>query len=469
MEIVRPGDPGYPKARIISNARFDYEPAAIYFCDRIEDVQTAVGVAPGKMRVRSGGHHHEGMCSGKDVTIVDITRFSSYVKFEGEIVKIGAGTRLKDVYDAVGEAKRLFPGGGCGDVRTGGLVQGGGWGPYSRKLGLTCDSLDGFTMIKADGKCLNVTRGDANHRLFWAVSGGGGGNFGVITEYRFRLQSYEGFITQFTVTWKERSIVRSVINEWRKNFPGDSDVRLTSFCRLGTGDDAPALVGGAFLGDPDVCAGVLRRLLPATFDSGVMTYQAGVGARGSQHPDYQPGPPSPAPGDSPNLGDTCAGNPFPHKVSSCFPAADFENGGVDIILDWLSRAKTLDNARRYLSLHCLGGAVGDLAREQTSCFAFRSKPFMLQYQAWWWDMTKPDITEACMDWVAGFRDAMRPRHTQGSFINFPDYDLVKPEVPDHRKKLLSHYYDCNLNKLISVKHEYDRTNVFDFPMGIPPV
>src|SRR5829696_3789505 len=114
MDIVRPGDPGYPEARIISNARFDYQPAAIYYCDSIADVQTAVGVAPGKMRVRSGGHQHEGMCSGDNVIIVDITRFSSYVEFEGEIVKIGAGTRLKDVYEAVGEAKRLFPGGGCG-------------------------------------------------------------------------------------------------------------------------------------------------------------------------------------------------------------------------------------------------------------------------------------------------------------------------------------------------------------------
>jgi cytochrome c peroxidase len=69
---------------------------------------------------------------------------------------------------------------------------------------------------------------------------------------------------------------------------------------------------------------------------------------------------------------------------------------------------------------------------------------MLQYQAWWWDMTKPDITKACMEWIADFRDAMRPRHTEGSFINFPDYDLVKPDVPDHRKKLLSYYYAGNL-------------------------
>jgi FAD/FMN-containing dehydrogenase len=251
-------------------------------------VQKAVGAAPGKMRIRSGGHQHEGTCSGDNVIVVDITRFSSYVKFEGDVVKIGAGTKLKDVYAAVGEAKMLFPGGGCGDVRTGGLVQGGGWGPYARKLGLTCDSLDGFTMIKANGERLDVTRGDASRRLLWAVSGGGGGNFGVITEYRFRLPTYEGFITQFTVTWKERSIVRAVIDEWRRNFPGDSDLRLTSFCRLGTGDDAPALLGGAFLGDPDDCAAVLRRLLPTTFAAAVMTYQAGVGTRVSQHPNTSP-------------------------------------------------------------------------------------------------------------------------------------------------------------------------------------
>jgi hypothetical protein len=94
---------------------------------------------------------------------------------------------------------------------------------------------------------------------------------------------------------------------------------------------------------------------------------------------------------------------------------------------------------------------------------------MLQYQAWWWDMTRPDITKACMDWVAGFRDAMRPRLTEGSFINFPDCDLVSPDVPDHRRKLLHYYYAGNLTDLMTVKSEYDRTNAFDFPMGIPPI
>lgn len=112
--------------------------------------------------------------------------------------------------------------------------------------------------------------------------------------------------------------------------------------------------------------------------------------------------------------------------------------------------------------------MGDLSREKNSCFPFRRKPFMLQYQAWWWDMKDPNINAACKDWVDGFRDAMYPKFTEGSFINFPDFELVPPKDPDHRRKLMSRYYDKNLQDLAGVKYQYDKNNVLDFPMGILP-
>ena len=470
MEIVRRGDPKYPQARIISNARFDYEPAAIYFCDTPADVPMAIFAGPGNLRMRSGGHQHEGMCSGNEVIILDVSRLN-HIKIEGNLARLGPGAKLKDIYDAVGEAHLLFPGGGCGDVRVGGLVQGGGWGPYSRRLGLTCDSLESFDIVPGSGIPIQNVSATNHPELFWAVSGGGGGNFGIVTEFRFRLQRQETAISQFTITWKDRAFVRAVIDDWRAHFPKAADLRLTSFCRLGTGEDAPALIGGAFLGDRITCARVLKEQLPNTFSHGELTFPAeGTGRKVAEHPDYQPG----ALGDTPNLGDTCAGNPFPHKISSCFPSGVFGDTAVDVILAMLARTGAIDKARRYLSLHSLGGAVDDLSREKTSCFPYRKKPFMLQYQAWWWDMSNPDTNKACMDWIAEFRQAMHtPGFTEGSFINFPDYDLVGlwsgGQAEDRRKALLRYYYAGNLEKLIGIKHQYDRGNFFDFPMGIPPV
>ena len=474
MRIVWRGAKDWDTYRAISNARFNFDPRVIYYCESPEDVRTAVGLAPaGKVRIRAGGHQHEGLCSGEDVMILDVSHLDK-IEIEGNLVKLGPGAKLGNVYEAMGNAHLLFPGGGCGDVRVGGLAQGGGWGPYSRKLGLTCDSLESFTIVLADGSIKkNVTSApdDPCRDLFWAVCGGGGGNFGVVTEFQFRLQPYDAFITQFTLAWdKSRAdVVRPLIGEWQE-IPCDSDDRLTSFCRLGTGDDPPAIVGGAFLGDPDVCRSVLQRLLPTTFASGKFSYLAGIGKRVSQHAEYQPGPP----GDEPNLGETCAGHPFPHKVSSCYPSGDIlSEKAIDVIMDWLGSAQAFDKARRYLSLHSLGGAIDNDARNATSCFAFRKKRFMLQYQAWWWDMTNPARNTACEQWVAKFRDAMHtPGHTTGSFINFPDYDLVglwTGSDLERRKALLDYYYAHNLETLMGIKYDVDPNNLFDFPMGIPPV
>jgi FAD/FMN-containing dehydrogenase len=130
------------------------------------------------------------MCSADGVLIVDLSEIHKITfSTDLETVWIGAGAKLADVYEQMWAKNRILPGGGCGDVRVGGLVQAGGWGPYCRALGLTCDRLFGFRMVMASGEKIEVTdaKSDPHSDLFWAVRGGGGGNFGVITEFRFKL------------------------------------------------------------------------------------------------------------------------------------------------------------------------------------------------------------------------------------------------------------------------------------------
>jgi hypothetical protein len=488
MNCVGPTDPNYDADRRISNARFDYRPASICYCenapDKARDVVAAIRKAKAegrKVRIRSGGHQHEGMCSGNGTLIIDVSKIDNLAFSKDlETVQIGAGAKLKNVYDQTWANHRLLPGGGCDDVRIGGLVQGGGWGPYSRELGLTCDRLSGFSMVLADEKKIEVTdeKGDPYHDLFWAVAGGGGGNFGVITEFRFKLAPLRSPIFQFTITW-DQSQMKAVITEWLKNFPRDQKFKLTSFCRLsGPSDyDKPVVVAGFFLGEQDPLEAHLKRLLPTTYASKVAckidpVYPPKTSeARRAFHPEYQPGPPPAAllatmPGAEGAPGDlttTCNGAFFPHKVSSCFPRWGFSSVAVDAIVSYLRDAKAEPTARRYLSLHCMGGNIDsdpNRAREW-SCFPYRDKPFMLQYQAWWANKDDKPLGGRCLDWVRNFRETMKP-HTEGSFINFPDKDLA-PE----RKDLLRYYYAGNLEKLIAIKAKYDPGNFFDFEMGIP--
>lgn len=478
---IGPGDRGYDESRIISNARFEYHPASICYCSsEIEVLRVLDTAAPGRLRIRSGGHQHEGMCSGNGVTILDVSQFNE-ISIDGDVLTVGPGARLHDVYAKMWRERRLLPGGGCGDVCVGGLVQGGGWSPYSRALGLTCDVLLGFRIVLADGSIVDVERDRAgvDHSLFWAVAGGGGGNFGVVTQFRFKLATLTGPITSFTVTWSEPGLYGLVMDDWRSHFPGHADHRLTSFCRLTAvaevgSTDSPVIVAGFFLGEKGEIEGMLKGLLPETWSrkSGITFSRvdtAPEGQRVFQHPEYQPGPPVAAlhalagsDGAAPaDLGSTCAGVPFPHKVSSCYPRAEFGSAEVRRIAQYLMNSGYEPTARRYLSLMSLGGAVANA--NDRSCFAYREKPYLMQYQAWWADKDpNSGVSRRCMAWVAGFRDTMQP-HTEGSFINFPDRDLSAAD----RKVLLRYYYRNNLEQLIAIKAQYDPRKLFDFPMGIP--
>lgn len=457
MDIVKPGDPDYDRDRRISNARFNLKPAAIYYCESCSDVAQALADASTAhldVRVRSGGHQHEGMCSADGVLLIDVSRIEHITPSPGEETAwIGPGAKLQNVYGAMFGYQRLLPGGGCGDVRIGGLVQGGGWGPYSRKLGLTCDRLISFKMVTADGNPLSVTVGDPEYdELFWAVRGAGGGNFGIITDLQFTLAKNDGQIWQFAAKWKKWDDVQPVTEQWMKTFPGATDWNLTTFCRLsadGDSQDPPLVISGNYLGTRAALEERLVQLLGDKYDAEKITYSA-VNAIGKIiNPEYQPGP---------SLLDTCAGNPFRHKVSSCFPSSRFGSGAVQKIVEYLKASPYQVHARRYLSLHSMGGFINsnENVYKSRSCFPYRAKPFMLQYQAWW-QPDDPKLESRYLAWVDTFRDEMKSAgYTEGAFINFPDRDLG-----------LTDYYAGNLTRLQRVKRAYDPNNRFDFEMSIP--
>jgi hypothetical protein len=281
---------------------------------------------------------------------------------------------------------------------------------------------------------------------------------------------------------------KPVADEWVHHFSEDTRA-LTTFCRLsvversapgGGGaaefDDMPAIIGGYFLGEEDKLLETMRQLLPATFPKKSRWFAepvtpgvklAGVRALApGSHPHYQPGPPLAATTGAP-LSDTCAGVPFPHKVSSTFPKRGRGGAVVQAAVDFLDGSTHNEGARQYVSLHGMGGAAADMGNDW-SAFAFRDKPFMLQYQAWWANKDDHELGDRCMAWIRKFRTTMSP-HAEGAFINFPDKDLVDdPDSPAGRKELLTHYYGtANLGTLIRIKRKYDSDDLFRFGMSVP--
>ena len=475
MRIARSGHPDYDKDRVISNARFDYRPSAIYYCANAGDVKAAIAAAgTNGVRIRSGGHQHEGMCSANGVHLIDVSCINRF-DFKPGRVWIGAGALLKDVYVELWRRFYYFPGGACGDVHVGGLTQGGGWGLGLRQYGLTCDSLIGAEIVTASGDIYQIPRAGhpEDQELLQALRGGGGGNFGVVTRFCFRLHPMAYGYVDLSVTWGDADLpgdsLDKLLRRWINVFPRDEDQNLTTFMRLlvaPSGSNDRLLLSGRYLGSMSNAQRTLERLLKGfrlprvTYTLSPLRPRKGKGALrlsrdererlrehlGTHH-GYQPGPA--------DLTSTCAGIPLRHKISSGFVSRPVDLNLVRPLINVIRNTtpEPVALARQYVSLHCLGGAASD--EPLPSAYAFRDRTVLLQYQAWW-QSDQARLDKRCIAWIENFRRTMAP-YTDGAFINFVDRDIP-----------LAEYYKTKLPQvLVPVKKRWDPQDLFKFEMSIP--
>src|SRR5215218_4009764 len=218
--VIWPQDPSYDEARQSFNARFSRFPAAVVVCDNTDDVRNAVRWARQErvsLRARSGGHSYEAFSVVDGGFVVDLGGLTGVEvdASRGEAV-IGAGVRLLDGYRRLGEHGVTIPAGTCPGVGIGGLTLGGGIGFLSRQYGLTCDNLVAVDLIDADGRALQASE-EKHPDLFWALRGGGGGNFGIATTFTFRVHPVDEVVT-CTVSWPWDDTAE-VLDAWQRWAP----------------------------------------------------------------------------------------------------------------------------------------------------------------------------------------------------------------------------------------------------------
>src|SRR5581483_8413703 len=188
-DLLRPDDLGYEDARGIWNGMFDRKPALIARCADVSDVQSAVRTAADAeilTAIRCGGHSLAGFSSCDGGMVIDLSRMRQVtIDPEKCRAKFAGGCLLGSVDTATQKAGLVFPSGVVSHTGAGGLVLGGGTGWLTRRFGLSCDNVEGFTLVTADGSVICANEGE-NTDLFWALRGGGG-NFGVVTEFEVKL------------------------------------------------------------------------------------------------------------------------------------------------------------------------------------------------------------------------------------------------------------------------------------------
>jgi FAD/FMN-containing dehydrogenase len=192
-ELIGPADAGYDEARRIYNGAVDRRPALVARCADADDVATAIALAREfdyPLAVRAGGHGVAGHAICESGVVVDLTRMRDVeVDADGLVVHVGGGARLMDLDAACAPHGLVTPAGVVGTTGVAGLTLGGGLGHLLGPLGFTCDSLVRADVVTADGVRVRASA-DENPDLLWGLCGGGG-NFGVVTRFEYRLHPLE--------------------------------------------------------------------------------------------------------------------------------------------------------------------------------------------------------------------------------------------------------------------------------------
>jgi FAD/FMN-containing dehydrogenase len=422
--LVLPGDSGYEQASQAFNARFDdHRPAAIARCTSVADVQRCVEVArDARMPIaaRSGGHSYAGYSTPDNGLVVDLRPMAD-VKVDGDTAVIGGGARLMEVYDALAGAGRAIPAGSCPTVGIGGLTLGGGIGVTARKYGLTCDKLVAAQVVTADGKQQTVDGGD----LLWALKGGGGGNFGIVTSFTFATEPAPD-ITVFALTYPAGSTA-DVIGAWQE-WIGQQPDELWSHCVVSAGSPPTCRVGGAVVGDENLAKQLLKTMPRAS--------SVTIKAHGFL--------------DAMRYFANCSGR----SAAQCRPKAEGGQLGresftassrmLDEAIDPTALVDLLDGRERLdVLLDSLGGAIGRVAPGDT---AYPHRKALASAQIYSTGDAK-DVDEV--------RDGMPTGNT--GYVNYID-----PTMPDWATA----YYGDNLPRLRKVAAKYDPDKVFAFAQAV---
>ena len=196
----------YQTEAMVFNTRFQAHPFAIALCESTEEVQLIYKLAIKHnlpVRVRSGGHDHEGECSGSNTILIDVSRIKQFsYDNDTEVATIGAGYRFYQLTPALADLGRMIAHGTCATVGLTGFIQGGGWGPWTRKYGMCCEYLMGATVVLGDGEIAQVS--ENNHsEILWALRGGGGMSWGIVTELQVKTFALPDEIHRFEITWNK--------------------------------------------------------------------------------------------------------------------------------------------------------------------------------------------------------------------------------------------------------------------------
>lgn len=442
-EVIRPGDPGYDEARKVYNAMIDKYPALIARCVDAADVIAALAFAREHgllVSVRGGGHHGAGLgvCDGG--LVIDLSAMKgTRVDPVARTVRVGAGCTWADVDHATHAFGLATPSGIVASTGVAGLTLGGGLGHLTRAYGLTIDNLLEADVVLADGRFVTASA-EEHPNLFWALRGGGG-NFGIVTSFLFRLHPVHTLYAGPMFWPIERSA--EVLRWYREFLPAAPDELTGFFCFHIVPPAAPfpdELHGASICGvvwcytGPAEQADATFAPIRAKFGPPVLDWVGPI-----PHPALQ----------------AMFDGLYPPGLQWYWKADFFAELSDEAIAQHVAFGATLPTVQSGMHLYPIDGAAGRVPATAT---------------AWNWRGAKwaqvmagvgpdPADNDRMVAWARAYWEALHPYSAGGAYVN-----MMMEEGADRVRAS----YGANYDRLAAIKARYDPTNLFRVNQNIKP-
>ncbi|MGH9170066.1 MAG: FAD-binding oxidoreductase [Acidimicrobiales bacterium] len=440
--VVCPDDAEYDEARSVHNAMIDCRPVLIARCAAVADVQAALeaGRRSGlPIAVRGGGHNGPGFGTVEGGVVIDLSPMRAVeVDPQRRTAKVQGGATWQIVDAATHEHGLATPAGIISSTGVGGLTLGGGHGYLSRRHGLTIDNLLEAEVVLADGSAVRASE-DEHPDLFWALRGGGG-NFGIVTSFSFRLHPVRNVICGPTA-WPISAM--GDILKWYRDFMPTQDDDLYGFFAAMTVPPVDTFPQAFHL--HKACAVVWCYLgEPAAADEALAPVRA-------MHPAFD------GIGEAPYPGLQSAFDGLYPKGLQWYWRGDFFRTIPDAAVDaHVSFSEELPSMHSALHIYPVDGAVNRVAPEDTA-WAYRDATFSQVIVG-----VDPDPGKAAdlKRWTMAYSEATHPYSAGGAYVNFM--------MGDEGQDRLRATYGDNYDRLTQVKAAYDPHNLFRVNHNIPP-
>ncbi len=439
-ELVMPTDANYLESCKLYNGMIDKKPAMIAKCADVADVISAVNFGRDNKiltAVRGGGHNGGGLGSCDDGLVIDLSGIKFIrVNTEDNTVRVGGGNLWGEVDHATHAFGLAIPAGIISTTGVGGLTLGGGVGHLSRKYGLTIDNLLEADMVLADGSSVTVSK-HKHEDLFWAIRGGGG-NFGIVTSFKFQAHPLKNVIGG-PMFWPLERL--DEIMEWYDDFIHRAPEDLNGFISV---MKVPVPPFPDFLTDAHVC-GIIWCYTgnPDKFEEVFAEVRA-------KEPIFEHVGEMPYPAIQ-----TLFDPLLPHGLQWYWRADFFDSIPEEARKQHLKFGKIIPTGLSQMHLYPISGAAGK-PKDTDTAWAYRNAKYAGVIVG-----VDPDPSNAdkITNWCKDYYDALHPYSLGGAYSNF---------MMDEGQERVKASYKHNYDRLVTIKKKYDPTNFFSVNQNIDP-